>query len=441
MSPEQNLKAAPKTVTLIIHGTFAAGETWWRLGEGENRTFADRLEVALAKRGLQGSVWKPLLDCGFGYDAFSWSGENRHKARQTGSRKLIASLKLMADQCEAEGRGRLRVNLVAHSHGGNVVLEALRRFPDKIEIGRVILLGTPLLAVKPSLRLLRLVVAYVMLTIILLFGSYLLIQGVISALQLAGLTTPTAPTAGAEFSDKWIAPAIPLIIIFYGWLFYLLAEVGDFVWRVAVAPFSMMTGRWAGQVYGPRAATARKILRNHPAVLFTSHFDEAALLLSVCSAPRQLYVEFVSARLSPVRLFLERLLFRPIAVGLILRCVEVVLERAALGFAKTKLLFFDYEMADLDKGREYPKSVVTRRDVTEELRPSIQKKRLSLALATAQPVELKEAAPGEDRHVASLKNALETAGRDLMSQVRLRHSLYYDNDVITELIAEELTAK
>ena len=426
MSPEQNSTVAPKTVTLIIHGTFAAGETWWRLGEGNNTTFADRLEVALAKRGLQGSVWKPVLDCGFKYDAFSWSGENRHKARQTGARKLIASLKLMADQCEAEGRGRLRVNLVAHSHGGNVVLEALRQLPNKIEIGRVILLGTPLLAVKPSLRLLRLIVAYLLFSFILLMGILLLMKLI-------------SPSSFADISYVEVGLGIPLLIIFYGWLFYLLAEAGDIVWRILTAPFSLLTGRWAGQVYGPRAAIARKTLRNHPAVLFTSHFDEAALLLAVCSAPRQLYVEYVSARLSTVRLFLERLLFRPVAVGLILRCVEVLLERAALGVSRMGLLFFDYEMADLDKGREYPKSVVTRRDVTEELRPTIQKKRLSLALAASSD-EMREAAPGEDRHVVSLKNALETAGRDIMSQVRLRHSLYYDNDVITELIAEELTA-
>lgn len=53
-------------VTLIVHGTFARDECWWRLSDGFGvPTFADRLESTLADRGCTGSVWQPPAGLGF----------------------------------------------------------------------------------------------------------------------------------------------------------------------------------------------------------------------------------------------------------------------------------------------------------------------------------------------------------------------------------------
>lgn len=60
-----------KTVTLVIHGTFANQSKWWRLGNERHLTFADRLENELSRKGLVDTVWKPALEAGFDYSSFS----------------------------------------------------------------------------------------------------------------------------------------------------------------------------------------------------------------------------------------------------------------------------------------------------------------------------------------------------------------------------------
>ena len=118
-----------KTVTLVIHGTFAGQATWWRLGGEGHATFADRLEGQLSRRGLSGTVWKPALVEDLDYPSFSWSGLNRHRERMRGARRLCSSLNELAQRVRATASAPLTVNVVAHSHGGNVVLEAIRVEP------------------------------------------------------------------------------------------------------------------------------------------------------------------------------------------------------------------------------------------------------------------------------------------------------------------------
>ncbi len=443
MADDRDSEGGVRDLTVIIHGTFAQEETWWRLGDGGKATFADGLEAALAKRGLEGSVWRPALNCGLDYDSLSWSGDNHHKARVAGARKLSATLGRLADKCRADGYGKMRVNIVAHSHGGNVALEAMRWIKDNVEIGRVVLLGTPLLSVRPSLRLLRLLVAYLMITLVFLLGLVAAWELILIVLSPFGASPEAAPPVSGDALDKYVGLLIIPALALYGWAFYLLAGLGDIVWRILLTPVTLATGRWSGQVYGPSPSRLRKKLGDEPVVLVTSHHDEASLLLAVCSSPRKLYVDVVNEKLKekPVLRFLERLLIRPIVVGLILRCSEVLLERAALGASRLKLLFFDHEMADLDKGSEYPRTVLRRIDVTEQLKPVIEMKRLDLTVTTTLSVDAPDLKPGGDRHVESLRNALVTAWRNVISQVKLRHSLYYDNSVITEIIADIIVKK
>jgi pimeloyl-ACP methyl ester carboxylesterase len=397
----------------------------------------------LAKRGLEGSVWRPALNCGLDYDSLSWSGENRHKARVAGAKKLSATLGQLADKCQADGYGKMRVNIVAHSHGGNVALEALRSIKDNVEIGRVVLLGTPLLSARPSLRLLRLLVAYLMITLVFLLGLVAAWELISVVSSLFHASPGAAPAVSGDALDRYVGWLVIPALVFYGWAFYLLAGLGDIVWRILLTPITLATGRWSGQVYGPSPSRLREKLGREPVVLVTSHHDEAALLLAVCSSPRKLYVDMVNDKLKEKRvlLFLERLSVRPIMVGLILRCSEVLLERVALGASRLKLLFFDHEMADLEKGSEYPQTVLRRIDVTEQLKPVVEKKRLDLAVVATPPVEAPGLKPGGDRHVESLRNTLVTAWHNVMSQVKLRHSLYYDNDIITEIIADIIVKK
>lgn len=163
----------PNTVTLLIHGTFASDSEWWRFGEGADDSFADRLVQELAQRGMPGTVWHPALAAGLDYASFAWSGRNRHRDRIDGARRLSASINDLADRLGATATKPLTLNCVAHSHGGNVLLEALRAVRSNVRLGRMALLGTPLITAKPSFRLGRFVLSTVLLS--LLFGALLVL--------------------------------------------------------------------------------------------------------------------------------------------------------------------------------------------------------------------------------------------------------------------------
>ena len=134
-----------QVLTLVIHSTFARDERWWRLGGGDQPTFADLLEEKLAAHGLTGTVWKPALEHGFTHQDFSWSGRNKHSDRVKAARELCRKLGELAQKMGTTAENPLTVNLVAHSHGGNDVLEMLRHIPRGVQVGNVITLGTQII--------------------------------------------------------------------------------------------------------------------------------------------------------------------------------------------------------------------------------------------------------------------------------------------------------
>lgn len=101
--------------TLVIHGTWANGNTWWRNGY----QFFEYLEHGV-----------PVDDLFLGDDPFGWSGTWKHKARVKAARELEDWILQHKETC---------VNIVAHSHGSNVVFVA----SNNTEFGRMILLSTP----------------------------------------------------------------------------------------------------------------------------------------------------------------------------------------------------------------------------------------------------------------------------------------------------------
>ena len=123
--------------------------------------FADQLEDALARRGLAGTVWRPAAAVGLSPEAFAWSGDNSHAARVAGSRRLADALRETAKRLGATRETPLAVNAVAHSHGGNVALEAVRCLADAPEVRfrRLVCLGTPLIEFRASLRPFRFLLA------------------------------------------------------------------------------------------------------------------------------------------------------------------------------------------------------------------------------------------------------------------------------------------
>ena len=409
----------PPIVTIIVHGTFAAHETWWQLG-GTMPTFADKLEEALVRRGFAGTVWAPVLKTGLGYEAFSWSGENVHRDRVAGARKLAESLRQVAQQLGASNGDPLLVNFVAHSHGGNVVLEALRRVDSTVRPRRVVLLGTPLITYRPAWRIARLLLAAGLLLTLLGIGLFLL---------TGWFTEEGRSLLFAE--NLFIVAGLVLI----AWIFWGLARGLDILVRLMAWPVMLLRGRRHGQAYGPGPSTLQRLLGAHGVVLFTSHQDEADLVLQLAAAPRHLYQELVETWPLWKRV-LERIFVRPFVDELLLATAEVLLERFALGFSWLGTLFFDHEMADLARGRAYPTDVVRRIDVTEHLIPMLAVQQKAMVFPGIRHALVR--APTAERRRNLLESLKDVVGY-LKEQVRLRHSLYYQSDHVLDRVAASLT--
>lgn len=405
-----------RTVTLVLHGTFAANETWWRLGDGEPPTFADRLESALSARGLPGTVWKPALEAGLTYESFSWSGRNLHRERVAGGARIAGALRDLASREGATAADPLTVNLVAHSHGGNVALEALARLPASVRVGGIAFLGTPLIRSRPTFRVARLfVIAGLM---------------ALSAIAVVGLLVFLL------FSDDKSAPALLawlggalVYVTAAGWLARLVAGGLDLGARAFWWPLRAARG---SQAYGPKAKALDGILDGRPVVLFTSHQDEADVLLQLSVAPTRVYLESVR-RWGRFRRLAEFVFLRPFVLGVASKVVEVLLERGALGFTFWKLLWNDYEMEDLDRRRAYPRELFERHDVTPVLAATLRAEAEHEMRLLPDPAQNLQ---GMERHAHNFRQTLEEVLRNLREQVRLRHSAYYKSDEIVERVAE-----
>ncbi len=426
-------------LTIVVHGSFARALRWWRPGAGEP-TFADRLEGALARRGVAGSVWKPALEAGWSPEAFAWSGRNRHEDRLLGGRTLAIQLNALAETLEATEAAPLIVNFVAHSHGGNVVLEALPRLAPIVRAGRVVLLGTPLLTFRPTLRIVRLAVALLLAFVVVSLAVFVmgtfLVPGVFD--WMCSLLRLCTTESGAGMG--WLVLLAAGLVMAYGWIFVVLGWLVDVAWRVLLFPLTALGKDRPGEVYGPPRERLRRLLGGRRIALFTSHQDEADVILEMGTAPRLLYAEWVARKWGSEVKVLERIALRPVVVGLLLRIAEVVLERYMLGFSWLRVLFFDHEMADLDKGREYPPTLVERVDVSTELRDALHTRPPSVPVWWPVEVPGAEKLEGDTRRALTMRESLRILGRDLFLQVKPRHSEYYESDAVLERIADAIVA-
>ncbi len=125
---------APQEPIILVHGTFSntrkAGEElrpWW-IADSD---FCTKLNEALAARGSPARAGASQL--------FAWSGKNLESERRKAGRALAQHLRELELNASIS-----RYHLVAHSHGGNVILNALREIQPQ-RLGAVIFLGTPFL--------------------------------------------------------------------------------------------------------------------------------------------------------------------------------------------------------------------------------------------------------------------------------------------------------
>lgn len=106
-----------KDHVLVVHGTFNAPEPgvkkWYQLNPADPENFCIQLNAALERCGADLKIERDAAA------VFAWSGENRHEDR------IEAAFRLRDKIIELTKDGRARVNIVAHSHGGNVTIKAV----------------------------------------------------------------------------------------------------------------------------------------------------------------------------------------------------------------------------------------------------------------------------------------------------------------------------
>jgi hypothetical protein len=150
------MEESAKETVIIVHGTWAAPEPgvkrWYQPGDGVTAAgeFVSKLDAALQKRGSPARCW---AHCTQAHQIFHWSGENSWIARTRAAAELgkyVLNLRKEGWCC----------HIVAHSHGGNVVLEALPQtttaLPSNLCPGKIVTLGTPFMnTMSPILKTIR----------------------------------------------------------------------------------------------------------------------------------------------------------------------------------------------------------------------------------------------------------------------------------------------
>ena len=432
-----------RTLTVVIHGTWAKDERWWRLGDAnrDEATFADNLECALSSHGMAGTVWRIGGDHAVSEDSFKWTGRNRHRDRRCASRQVSSNLDLLAKRSGSTDAEPLVVNFVAHSHGGNVVLDTLTRLSDRVRVGRVVLLGTPLVSARPALRLARFVLSIMLLGLLAFFflADTVLVADLVFAQFDRGFIEGNLKIIG------WIiiAVTIPYLVCF-AWSFWLIGNFLDVLWRLVnrlVEPFYWMRGRTSRRVYGPSARRLAKILHGDPILMLTGYNDEADLALQISSAPDRLYSEFITDRFAThesqpgrkirahVGGFLERLLLRPFVLGAFLRVVEVLSEKFVFGFSSIRALFTDYEVVPFDEQPYYPPDLLAQTVVEARAPAPGTKEKSAKDRGTDRPGGI--FAPG----TRGLRRSVTDVMAELKAQIKLRHSAYYESPDVIGLVA------
>ena len=109
----------------FVHGTWSDPSTWQ-----QNNA------VSLWEHALNDNIYRRD---GIPLGNFAWSGGNYRTARTSAAESLASQI------AEAKDRNpEMLVQLVAHSHGGNVAIEAARILKENdITVDRLVLLGTP----------------------------------------------------------------------------------------------------------------------------------------------------------------------------------------------------------------------------------------------------------------------------------------------------------
>lgn len=144
-----NISNFPAYVITMVHGTFANNAPWIN----NNSEFSKRIQNNLKHKSIIYS--------------FNWSGKNSHSARLLAGSNLAEHLKNLSFQFPESEQ-----IVIAHSHGGNVALYAIKYLKNPSFKFKVVTMATPFLNVtlndsKPFLALLPFAVVTVIFPLLL----------------------------------------------------------------------------------------------------------------------------------------------------------------------------------------------------------------------------------------------------------------------------------
>jgi hypothetical protein len=148
----ERMNESAKETVVIVHGTWAAPKSgtrrWYQPFDPilHPDGFVAKLDSALQERGSPARCW---AHCTQEDEIFTWSGDNTWIARAHGTSELVKYLTNLLQ----EG---WRCHIIAHSHGGNLVVEALPQITTagnlSGRIGKVVTLGTPFMDTMSLIR-------------------------------------------------------------------------------------------------------------------------------------------------------------------------------------------------------------------------------------------------------------------------------------------------
>jgi hypothetical protein len=213
------MEASTKETVIVVHGTWAAPEAgamqWYEPVYGARSVggFASKLNDALEKRGSAARCW---AHCSEGSQIFHWSGANDWVARTSAAsalREYVTGLRKQGWRC----------HIVAHSHGGSVVAQALSNPPTGLDSppGKVVTLGTPFIdTMSPILKSMERkrktvdVASWIGIAILFLFFT--------CVMYFAFLTLPPALFVKAVLTDYVALLLIPAYILTVAGLIWLI---------------------------------------------------------------------------------------------------------------------------------------------------------------------------------------------------------------------------
>jgi len=147
----------------------------------------------------------------------------------------------------------------------------------------------------------------------------------------------------------------------------------------------------------------------------------------------KLYREYVESTFSNLGRFLEFAFLRPLMLGVFIKAVEMLLESFSLGFSAWRTLVQDFEVASPERPY-YPTNLLVQQ------RLDIHPKAAPLAVPVSADLRQHDDRTHSD---AALPRGLHLSvgeiTNEVMRQVRLRHSAYYDNEEVIVRVADFVT--